>query len=301
MIDLFARVISDYTSSVDSQVFGQNLFKPSYISGLGKYLIDDTGFNPTVSSNFDSSNTESTSIGYGIGRAIAGVNTTLIVKQQDFLFLGLDQFINTLINLQESSSSYGYFRVICLISDIPKEGTQAFSNNLSLFASLSPLLKISYNYFDFSLKNSLFSPNNFCLNFLSQEHIYTDSVIKSSIFQSYQLDSLGNCLVGTDSSPSWHIIIGFIPSDIIKSLIGDFIVFPHQLTIDNIILLVKNFNNDQLPKEIFLHSSDSSANLISQTIAFSIQSHFPQLKVSPIHYRTNCHSQFSLISQGVKS
>ena len=96
-IDNIATLILNYAISNNCQVFGQNLFKPSYISGLGKFLVKEDGITPLDNNWFDATNSELTSVGYGIGRAIANQNTLLIVKQQDFLYLANDQFINTMI------------------------------------------------------------------------------------------------------------------------------------------------------------------------------------------------------------
>ena len=85
-VDEFSKIILDYSLASKSQIFGQNLFKPSYISGLGKMLVDTSGLKPLHNDWFDSVNCENTSVGYGIGRAVASKNTVLIVKQQDFLF-----------------------------------------------------------------------------------------------------------------------------------------------------------------------------------------------------------------------
>ena len=94
---------------------------------------------------FNTSNSELTSVGYGIGRALCGNNSILIVKQQDFLYLALDQLINTSCNLSSSQSVKGLFKIVCLISDTGTEGTQAWSSNLS-FESLPPLVQSRYCY-----------------------------------------------------------------------------------------------------------------------------------------------------------
>ena len=40
-VDKIANIISEYSNANTSQVFGQNLFKPSYISGLGKKMVKE--------------------------------------------------------------------------------------------------------------------------------------------------------------------------------------------------------------------------------------------------------------------
>ena len=85
-VDKIATIISEYSNANKSQVFGQNLFKPSYISGLGKKMVKEDLITPINKDYFDATNSELTSVGYGMGRAMEGKNTVLVVKQQDFLF-----------------------------------------------------------------------------------------------------------------------------------------------------------------------------------------------------------------------
>ena len=144
IIDLIAKSIYQFAIINDCDVFGQNLFKPSYISGLGKFLVQEDGNTPLRKNWFDATNSELTSVGYGLGRAIANKNTLLIVKQQDFLYLAIDQFVNTINNCIDEDKLKGKFRIICLVSDIPKEGTQAYSNNISLFSNISESINVDY-------------------------------------------------------------------------------------------------------------------------------------------------------------
>ena len=84
-IDRVAKSIGDYCSNNKVISVGQNLLKPSYISGLGKNLVENDGITPVVKGSFDTTNSELTTVGYCIGRMIEGHDTVHVVKQQDFI------------------------------------------------------------------------------------------------------------------------------------------------------------------------------------------------------------------------
>ena len=86
------------------------------------------------------------------------------------MFLAIDQLINSSLNCIDDIKLSGKFKIICLISDLPKEGTQAFSNNISLFSNLSPLIEV--NCFSSNvLKNCLNNSNsNISIFYLQNIH-----------------------------------------------------------------------------------------------------------------------------------
>ena len=175
---VISQLILDHALSTGAEVFGQNLLKPSYIAGLGQCLVEDDGHTPKLKSFFDLPNQELTTIGYGIGRAIGGKHSICIVKQQDFLFLAIDQLINTVGNLHDKDRPKGSFTIICLVSDVPFEGTQAYSNNMAIFENCNAELNV-YHCMNVATLNQCFkdSENEWLrLIFLSSDHIYKSSV-----------------------------------------------------------------------------------------------------------------------------
>ena len=184
-IQKISSSIRDWAERFKAHIYGQNLTLPSYISGLGKScaLFNESESPDNVQNTmFNTSNSELTSVGYGIGRALCGNNSILIVKQQDFLYLALDQLINTTCNLSSSQSVNGLFKIVCLISDTGTEGTQAWSSNLSLFESLPPLVQSRYCYsadsFIYALSNPL-SPIE--MLFLSTRLTYKNPIFADSL------------------------------------------------------------------------------------------------------------------------
>src|SRR3989344_6339394 len=71
-------------------VFGQNVSAGSRISGFTK------GFAVKENSIIiNSTNTENSLVGFGFGIMIGGGKAAFFMKQLDFLFLGIDQLVNT--------------------------------------------------------------------------------------------------------------------------------------------------------------------------------------------------------------
>lgn len=295
-IDKIAEIISKYAVYSNSQVFGQNLFKPSYISGLGKKMVENDGITPLSIQNFDATNSELTSIGYGIGRAIEGSNTLLIVKQQDFLFLGIDQFINSTLNCVEEDGLKGKFKIICLVSDMPKEGTQAYSNNIALFSNLSPSLEVNYCFNSQIFEKVLAeSKSKISICFLSSEYIYS-----SSILENIKNNSYFDKFFDFGSGDNLNIIVGFIPEKKLKPLFKQRIIYPFDMTnLDWIDLLSAIKEKDKI-KNINLHESSSSCFNFSENIAWEIKKNFKDQNIFITSYRENKINQFSLRKQESK-
>lgn len=241
-----ARVISDMillkARITDAQVFGQNLLKPSYIAGLGQSLVDSDGFTPLSKQYFDLPNLELTTVGYGIGRAMRGENSICVVKQQDFLYLALDQFINTLGNLQLSDKPAGFFTIICLVSDMPFEGTQAYSNNMSIFENCSEHIVVNYCSNLQMFENSLVNKNKLGVNiiFISTQHLYGQSDISEQ-----QLTCLGDGIfLSENTSNTLSIIFGLVENRHLQQLPKSDRMFLsknfHDSMVDNILRVVKS-------------------------------------------------------------
>ncbi len=296
-IDNIATLILNYAISNNCQVFGQNLFKPSYISGLGKFLVKEDGITPLDNKWFDATNSELTSVGYGIGRAIANQNTLLIVKQQDFLYLANDQFINTMINCIGEDYLKGHFRIICLISDLPKEGTQAYSNNISLFSNLANEIRIDYCFSVDSFEESLkFSNPGLTISFLSSEYTY-----KSRFFEENKFISTHENLFSHGNGEYWDILVGFIPEKYLKKIIikKSSIFYPLNVGDFKWLEELENKLKIKAPKEITIHESSSSNFMFADHIYTFLKSKNLDLQIDIKNYRKKQNGSFSLIKQRI--
>lgn len=104
-------------------VFGQNVAAGSRLGGLARGL-DDLA-NCTV---FNTPNCENGLVGMGLGLMLDGVSSVFMMKQQDFLLLGVDQLFNTWSALKERSVQTPF--VICtIVVDSGWEGPQSSFNN----------------------------------------------------------------------------------------------------------------------------------------------------------------------------
>ena len=71
-------------------VYGQNVVAGSCIGGLGRGIGDTA--NRTV---INTPNVENTQVGVGFGLMLQGISSVYVMKQLDFLLLGIDQLTNT--------------------------------------------------------------------------------------------------------------------------------------------------------------------------------------------------------------
>lgn len=268
-VDQVAKFLMEWSSNKDIHIFGQNITRPSYISGIGKFLASDPKFVDGDSNFFDSTNSELSSVGYGIGRSIGGKDSLLVVKQQDFLYLAIDQFVNTLCNLPSDINDYGEFSVLCLISDFPYEGTQAWSNNLSLFESLPPSLHIAYCYNCDMLKAELDSTDsNYRLIFLSVNYMY-----KSSRFNSLSRvdDDLPVWYSGLLGSKKTYIFIGFVDENFVSSIDANSTIIILQRNTFNLFesWLISYLEQFCVQEIVIIESSTSSLS-VGDSLAFRI-------------------------------
>lgn len=123
-----------------SLIFGQNILAGSGISGLS------TGFEKIKNvSIFNTQNSESSLVGFGMGALISGNSALYIAKQLDFILLSMDHLVNT-YNSAILQNPKGSFVIVTYIVDTDTEGPQSRLNCLSEFASIS---KINCRYLIF--------------------------------------------------------------------------------------------------------------------------------------------------------
>lgn len=113
-------------------VYGQNISAGSRISGLTK------GFKVAETSKIiNTTNTENSLIGFGFGVMLGGSKAAFFMKQLDFLFLGVDQLVNTYNLIRNTGHANGSFTILPVTVDMGYEGPQSSSNNLADFCSMA--------------------------------------------------------------------------------------------------------------------------------------------------------------------
>ncbi len=113
-------------------VFGQNVSAGSRISGFTKgFAVKESGLI------INSTNTENSLVGFGFGIMIGGGKAAFFMKQLDFLFLGIDQLVNTYNIIRNGINTKGSFTILPVTVDMGYEGAQSSSNNFADFCSIA--------------------------------------------------------------------------------------------------------------------------------------------------------------------
>jgi len=129
------KVISDQVNQMENTlVYGENLDRGSYISGISKNLIA----GPTrLVKNIG--NCEYTHCGVGFGLMMSGHNAVLFVKQLDFMMLGIDHFVSTYgqICATNYQKPLGSFTIVTAVYDQGFQGPQSSFRGLNEICSMS--------------------------------------------------------------------------------------------------------------------------------------------------------------------
>ena len=129
------KIISDYVNQMENTlVYGENLDRGSYISGLSKNLV--AGPTRLVK---NVGNCEYTHCGVGFGLMMSGKNAVLFVKQLDFMMLGIDHFVSTYASIRATKyqQPLGSFTIVTAIYDQGFQGPQSSFRGLSEICSMS--------------------------------------------------------------------------------------------------------------------------------------------------------------------
>ncbi len=112
-------------------MYGQNIAAGSCIGGLTRGLKSGGGHHV-----LNTPNCENTLVATGFGLLLNGVSAIFLMKQQDFLLLGIDQLANTynLIRRRKVESS---FSIVSVVVDSGFEGPQSSLNNFHDFCSIA--------------------------------------------------------------------------------------------------------------------------------------------------------------------
>lgn len=301
-IQKISSSIKDWAELFSAHIYGQNLTLPSYISGLGKScaLFNEREPSDLVKNTmFNTSNSELTSVGYGIGRALCGGNSMLIVKQQDFLFLALDQLINTTCNLSSPQSIEGRLKIVSLVSDTGTEGTQAWSSNLSLFESLPPLVQSRYCYsadsFTYFLSNPV-SPIE--ILFLSTRYTYKNPIFADILTPIENLSLV--CDVGSTDYRYIYIVIGFVDPCVISDFLGKYCIYLMSSlnNPESIASLARFINSKPECERVTILEDTSSCLSVGRNIYYYLREIYEiNLPINHIDLRVVSSSGFSLKDQ----
>ncbi len=121
-----------------SLIIGQNVAAGSHLGGLTRGFHDINSVQV-----INSPNSENTLAGFALGTALGGVKTIFWLKQQDFVYLGLDALVNSaalIRNSEHYSSASCTFAMT--VMDSGWEGPQAssnFSNQISQLTNIPAL------------------------------------------------------------------------------------------------------------------------------------------------------------------
>ena len=129
------KIISDHVNQMENTlVYGENVDKGSYLSGLSKNLI--AGSTRLIK---NVGNCEYTHCGVGFGLMMSGHNAVLFVKQLDFMMLGIDHFVSTYgsIRATKYQKPLGSFTIITAIYDQGFQGPQSSYRGLNEICSMS--------------------------------------------------------------------------------------------------------------------------------------------------------------------
>jgi len=115
-------------------VYGENIDRGSYLSGLSKNLT--AGSRRRI---LNVGNCEYTHCGVGFGVMLAGANAVLFVKQLDFMLLGMDHFVSTygLLRAGQGLDRLGSFTIVVAVYDQGHQGPQSSFNDVASMCSMA--------------------------------------------------------------------------------------------------------------------------------------------------------------------
>ena len=148
------RIIDNFNKQLRSKIkkksilFGQNITTGSRIAGMTNNI--EKIKNVEV---FNTQNSESSLIGFGLGMMLSKINSLYFAKQLDFILLGLDHIVNTFNCLVVQKIKHS-FTIVTYIVDSGYEGPQSRFNCLAEFASMSKA-KCKYLVFPEDIKHNL--------------------------------------------------------------------------------------------------------------------------------------------------
>lgn len=154
-------------------VYGQNVSAGSRISGFTRGF--EVGARGKI---INTTNTENSLVGLGFGMMLGGGKAAFFMKQLDFLFLGIDQLVNTYNIIRNGGHAKGSFTILPVTVDMGYEGPQSSSNDFADFCSIAriPGYAVTNKYDAEQIVAKHFGAPGFRIISFSQR-LYRDEVI----------------------------------------------------------------------------------------------------------------------------
>ncbi len=115
-------------------IYGQNVTEGSRIGGLTRGLDKLVKGSSKI---VNTTNTENSLVGFGFGVMLGGGTAAFFMKQLDFLFLGIDQLVNTYNIIRNGGHANGSFTILPTVVDVANQGPHSSSNNFADFCSMA--------------------------------------------------------------------------------------------------------------------------------------------------------------------
>lgn len=194
---LLKKELAKHNTSV---VYGQNINAGSRLGGFAKGLDSIEGCEV-----INTPNVENSLVGMGFGLMLKNIPSVFMMKQQDFLLLGVDHLVNTWSALK-SRGPFVPFVIAMIVVDNGWEGPQSSFNNTHSLAELSDLKCFIVNGVNVSEKavNQAFTGGPSLLA-ISQKMFKLESQDLSSIFS--KVENLNYNLYISKNLPTKKIVI----------------------------------------------------------------------------------------------
>jgi pyruvate/2-oxoglutarate/acetoin dehydrogenase E1 component len=136
-IEYMNNLIIEHVRTTENCVlFGQNIDAGSCLGGLTRNIkVSDKSII------FNSTNAENSLVGFGFGVMMNGSSAVFLMKQLDFLLLGIDHLVNTYNIIRSLKDKYpqGSFTIVATVVDSGYDGPQSSFNN---FYDLCAIAKV---------------------------------------------------------------------------------------------------------------------------------------------------------------
>jgi pyruvate dehydrogenase E1 component beta subunit len=129
-------IIEHVRTTENCVLFGQNIDAGSCLGGLTRNIkVSDKSII------FNSTNAENSLVGFGFGVMMNGSSAVFLMKQLDFLLLGIDHLVNTYNIIRSLKDKYpqGSFTIVATVVDSGYDGPQSSFNN---FYDLCAIAKV---------------------------------------------------------------------------------------------------------------------------------------------------------------
>lgn len=236
IIDIFNKLLCSKIKK-NSILFGQNITTGSRIAGMTNN-IEKLYKVETINTQ----NSESSLIGFGFGLMLSKINSLYLVKQLDFILLGLDHIVNTL-NFLTAQKIKSTFSIITYVVDSGYEGPQSRLNCLSEIASMSKA-NCRFLVFPEDIKHNINKINQNGFNLLCLSQKYSRDKFNPKLIS---FDKKGDYFQYMSGNKYTFIALGFAAYEVYKAIIKN----PKFNSVDFFVVTnPKNFEKRKIIKSI---------------------------------------------------